>query len=202
MNHTKVLKVKSARIIVNLQHSTRTVYHTNRVLHLYYACRQIQYSCRCCHKCIKCIYLFVSVALCPTPPDINFGTVVVTGNSIGDTATYTCDSGYELIGDAVSTCAKLPNDTSMADFQPEEPFCHRESCMNTSEWPWLLSCVNHTRVGKQKVHGLLLIYSIQLRQFITPIESFPLYYACRQVQCSCRCCHKRIKCISLFVSNN
>ena len=91
-----------------------------------------------------------SVALCPTPPDINFGTVVVTGNSIGDTATYTCDSGYELIGDAVRTCAKLPNDTSMADFQPEEPFCHRESCMNTTEWPWFLICVNHTRVLKAK----------------------------------------------------
>ena len=98
----------------------------------------------------KCSYHPSSVALCPTPPDINFGTVVVTGNSIGDTATYTCDSGYELIGDAVRTCAKLPNDPSMADFQPEEPFCHREYCMNISQWPWLLSCVNHTRVLKAK----------------------------------------------------
>ena len=99
---------------------------------------------------MNCSYHPSSVALCPTPPDINFGTVVVTGNSIGDTATYTCDSGYELIGDAVRTCAKLPNDTSMADFQPEEPFCHREYCMNTSEWRYFLSCVNYTRVLKAK----------------------------------------------------
>ena len=99
---------------------------------------------------MDCSYHSSSVALCPTPPDINFGMVVVTGNSIGDTATYTCDSGYELIGDSVRTCAKLPTDPSMPDFQPEEPFCHREYCMNTSECRYFLSCVNHTRVLNAK----------------------------------------------------
>ena len=100
---------------------------------------------------MDCSYHSSSVALCPTPPGINFGSVVVTGNSIGDTATYTCASGYELIGDAVRTCAKLPTDPSMADFQPEEPFCHREYCMNTSEWRYFLSCVNHGVLNTKSV---------------------------------------------------
>ena len=74
-----------------------------------------------------------SVALCPDPPPIDFGSVTSTGNSIGDTATYTCDPGYELVGPSVTTCDKLPTDPSMAAFQPDPPFCHREYCMNFSE---------------------------------------------------------------------
>ena len=74
-----------------------------------------------------------SVALCPDPPPIDFGSVTSTGNSIGDTATYACDPGYELVGPSVTTCDKLPTDPSMAAFQPDPPFCHREYCMNFSE---------------------------------------------------------------------
>ena len=32
------------------------------------------------------------------------GMVVVTGNSVGDTATYTCDPGFELEGAPTRTC--------------------------------------------------------------------------------------------------
>ena len=32
------------------------------------------------------------------------GMVSVTGLMSGDTATYTCDSGYELVGDTTRTC--------------------------------------------------------------------------------------------------
>ena len=32
------------------------------------------------------------------------GMVVVTGNSVGDTATYTCDPGFELEGALTRTC--------------------------------------------------------------------------------------------------
>ena len=34
------------------------------------------------------------------------GSVTTTGNSVGDTATYTCKEGYEVTGDATRTCQK------------------------------------------------------------------------------------------------
>ena len=37
-------------------------------------------------------------------PSIANGVVSVTGQRSGDTATYTCDSGYELVGSATRTC--------------------------------------------------------------------------------------------------
>ena len=45
-------------------------------------------------------YIFCSAALCPDPVDIEHGMVTFLGNSVGDTATYTCDFGFELDGDA------------------------------------------------------------------------------------------------------
>ena len=53
------------------------------------------------------IYLMLFVAACPAPPQLVNGNSTTTGGSpstAGDTATYTCDPGYELIGDRVLTC--------------------------------------------------------------------------------------------------
>ena len=41
---------------------------------------------------------------CPTLPPIDNGDVVVSGLSTGDTATYTCSSGYQLEGEPTRTC--------------------------------------------------------------------------------------------------
>ena len=65
-----------------------------------------------------------SAALCTDPVNIVNGMVTFTGNSIGDAATYTCNSGFELIGDATTTCTQV--DASSATFQPAVPFCRRE----------------------------------------------------------------------------
>ena len=64
-----------------------------------------------------------SAALCPDPVDIDYGMVTSTGNSLGDSATYTCDPGFELIGGATTTCTQ---DINSAVFQPPPPFCRRE----------------------------------------------------------------------------
>ena len=64
-----------------------------------------------------------SAVLCPDPVDIDNGMVTFTGNSVGDTATYTCDSGFELIGGAITTCTGVINS---AVFQPAPPSCRRE----------------------------------------------------------------------------
>ena len=50
-----------------------------------------------------CFYLFVAV-LCPDLDNPVNGSVSQSGNSEGDTATYTCDNGYELFGHQVLNC--------------------------------------------------------------------------------------------------
>ena len=65
-----------------------------------------------------------SAALCPNATDIDNGMVTLTGNFINDTAIYTCDSGFELIGSANLTCTLV--DANSSAFQPAPPFCRRE----------------------------------------------------------------------------
>ena len=71
-----------------------------------------------------------SAALCPDPPAIVNGMVTFTGISTGDTATYTCDSGFELIGVTTTTCTEVDDNT--AEFSPAPPVCRREyaGCLN------------------------------------------------------------------------
>ena len=52
---------------------------------------------------VQLFHLFVTV-LCPDLDNPVNGTVTQSGNSEGDTATYTCDSGYELVGQQVLNC--------------------------------------------------------------------------------------------------
>ncbi len=46
----------------------------------------------------------VSVVSCPDLPGIQFGSISLTGTSVGSTATYYCTSGYTLVGDRTRTC--------------------------------------------------------------------------------------------------
>jgi len=64
--------------------------HANNVVHLMHSLR-----------------LSCSAALCPDPVDIDHGIVTFTGNSLGDTATYTCTSRFELIGNATILCTQV-----------------------------------------------------------------------------------------------
>ena len=72
----------------------------------------------------ECHHLFCSAALCPDPVDIEYGMVTITGNSVGDTAAYSCDLGFELIGNATITCTLV--DANSAAFPSMPPFCRRE----------------------------------------------------------------------------
>ena len=87
-------------------------------------------------------HLSCSAALCDDPLGIDHGMVTFTGNSVDDTATYSCDPGFELIGDVVETCTQV--NESFAAFSPELPVCRREysayssscmpSCLSKSHW--------------------------------------------------------------------
>ncbi len=68
---------------------------------------------------------FYSAALCDNQVDIDNGMATFTGNSIGDVATYTCNVGFELIGNGTATCTLVDMDS--AEFQPAPPSCRRES---------------------------------------------------------------------------
>ena len=69
-------------------------------------------------------FAFCSAALCDDPVDIRNGIVTFNGGSIGDMAAYTCNSGFELIGNATRTCTLV--DINSAEFQPVQPSCRRE----------------------------------------------------------------------------
>ena len=85
--------------------------------------------------------MYYYVALCPDPIAPDYGAVTITGNSAfsGDTATYTCSSGFELIGSAMANCTKseppppplkgkrAPISLNSAMFSPDPPSCERKS---------------------------------------------------------------------------
>ena len=78
---------------------------------------------------VQIIHCFCSAALCPAPADLVNGVVTFTGNSVGDTATYTCNSGFELVGNATVTCTQV--DENSAAYPPVLSLCRREYCMDT-----------------------------------------------------------------------
>ena len=69
-----------------------------------------------------------SLAVCSSPSSPSNGAVTSAGNSVGDTATYTCNIGFELIGYAEATCM-LSTDGNSASFMPAQPICRRKFAM-------------------------------------------------------------------------
>ena len=76
------------------------------------------------------------VALCPDPPGIVNGMVTFTGNSVNNTATYTCDPGFELCGDPTSTCTAALDGNSASFPAVPPPECKREYFLNIANILW------------------------------------------------------------------
>ena len=74
-------------------------------------------------------------ALCPDPPGIVNGTVTFTGNSVNNTATYTCDPGFELCGDPTTTCTAALDGNSASFPAVPPPECKREYFLNIAYMP-------------------------------------------------------------------
>ena len=53
-----------------------------------------------------------------------------TGNLVGDTATYTCNSGFELCGDPTTTCTEDAGGNSASFPAVPPPECKREYFLN------------------------------------------------------------------------
>ena len=73
-------------------------------------------------------HIYFCTALCPDPVDPVNGMVTFTGNSINDTATYSCNMGFELVGSSTVTCTQV--DVNSAAFSPVPPVCRRKQCIN------------------------------------------------------------------------
>ena len=86
----------------------------------------------CCQLLVTIKNLFrsshisCSVVTCPDPPEIANGMRSFTGNLVGDTATYTCNSSFELIGDPTTTCTEDAGGNSASFPAVPPPKCSRE----------------------------------------------------------------------------
>ena len=69
-----------------------------------------------------------SAALCLDPPALVNGMRTFTGNSVGDTAAYNCNPGFELIGNSTTTCTVVVDGNSSTVTFPTvpPPECRRE----------------------------------------------------------------------------
>ncbi len=60
-----------------------------------------------------------TVLRCEELQDISSGRVVLSGTTVGSTATYSCNKGYILVGDYTRSCQ------FDGEWSGEEPFCER-----------------------------------------------------------------------------
>ena len=65
--------------------------------------------------------LSLLAAQCPSLSNPSFGSVTVTGLSIGDTATYSCNAGFDLVGVVVRTCELV--EAGIAEWSGSAPIC-------------------------------------------------------------------------------
>ena len=67
--------------------------------------------------------------MCNTLKEPKDGSVTITGNGIGDTATYTCNAGFELKGKDSRTCKKGKKGKD-PKWKPRAPKC--KGMLNTT----------------------------------------------------------------------
>ena len=76
-------------------------------------------------RSLYCKFSICLLALCPDPTAPANGKTNVTGYSIGNITVYTCNDGFELIGNDIATCTSAQEENN-ASFMPDPPECHRK----------------------------------------------------------------------------
>ena len=64
--------------------------------------------------------------MCSPPVNLTNGEVSYAGLSEGDTATYSCNAGFELIGEATIICVVTDNNTATFIPPPTSQSCLRK----------------------------------------------------------------------------
>ena len=70
-------------------------------------------------KYVHNVFLLSTAVDCDTLSDPANGQVSTTGTTFGETATYSCNTGYDLVGDSTRTCGAAGNWSGSA------PICQR-----------------------------------------------------------------------------
>ena len=86
--------------------------HFTQCLHMYIFCTL--------SICTGFLLHFSLEIMCPNLANPANGAVTVSGRNPGDIATYTCNSGFELVGADTLTCG------SDGMWSPDPPVCTRE----------------------------------------------------------------------------
>ena len=101
--------------------------------------------------------------MCDDPVDIDNGRVTFNGTLVGDMANYTCDLGFELIGNTTTTCTVVDMDSGV--FQPAPPSCMREYTeykmlpVNNDYLPSSVACVNNSMCFGLESHQCIYVHT-------------------------------------------
>ncbi|DAD53135.1 TPA_asm: truncated secreted complement C3b 4b-binding protein [Vaccinia virus] len=90
---------------------------------------------------------------CPSPRDIDNGQLDIGGVDFGSSITYSCNSGYQLIGESKSYC-ELGFTGSMV-WNPEAPICESVKC----QFPPSISNGRHNGYEDFYTDGSVVTYS-------------------------------------------
>ncbi len=86
------------------------------------------------------LYLILPVIDCGAPPTISDGSRTLAGTTLGETATYSCNSGFSISGSAIITCL------ASGSWEPE-PACTRELLSECVRLVHLLCSIQSLIVG-------------------------------------------------------
>ena len=81
-------------------------------------------------KYVHNVFLLSSAVDCNALSDPANGQVSTTGTTFGETATYSCDTGYNLVGDSTRTCGAAGN------WSGSEPTCERMLLLNNTPYKY------------------------------------------------------------------
>ena len=82
-----------------------------------------------CYLCVHCISSFQTVVDCSALTNPANGQVSqAAGTTFGETATYSCNTGYNLVGDNTRTCQ------ATGEWSGSEPACQSMLYMKLFSW--------------------------------------------------------------------
>ncbi|CAI7994708.1 P-selectin [Geodia barretti] len=103
------------------------------------------------------------MVMCPTLNDPDNGNLNLSGNSLGDTAVYTCNTGYNLMGESILTCG------ADSQWSGNPPVCELVQCPDLSS----------PMSGSLLISGTGVVFTRRLQHMHAKLVS--IWLACQSV---------------------
>ncbi|CAI7994700.1 CUB and sushi domain-containing protein 3 [Geodia barretti] len=103
------------------------------------------------------------MVMCPTLNDPDNGNLNLSGNSLGDTAEYTCNTGYNLMGESILTCG------ADSQWSGTPPVCEVVQCPDLSS----------PMSGSLLISGTGVVFTRRLQHMHAKLVS--IWLACQSV---------------------